>query len=153
MCIAFSGDSVAPRLTECLHFFAALMYIRTHCAHLCMCVCVHACVRARARARVCVCAVCVYTRVCVYVCSYVQEFAVDGLVNLVGGCCGSTPEHIRCVEGREGRGGEGRGEERRGEEREEKGGEKRGREERRGEEGAFVQCFSQLPVVVRYLLT
>lgn len=36
--------------------------------------------------------------VCTYVC--VQEFAVDGLVNLVGGCCGSTPEHIRCEEGR-----------------------------------------------------
>ena len=23
-----------------------------------------------------------------------QEFASDGLVNIVGGCCGSTPEHI-----------------------------------------------------------
>lgn len=26
-----------------------------------------------------------------------QEFAVDGLVNIVGGCCGTTPDHIRCV--------------------------------------------------------
>ena len=24
-----------------------------------------------------------------------QEFACDGLVNIVGGCCGTTPEHIR----------------------------------------------------------
>ena len=24
-----------------------------------------------------------------------QEFARDGLVNIVGGCCGTTPEHIR----------------------------------------------------------
>ena len=77
--------------------------------------------------------------VCVYVCTCVQEFAVDGLVNLVGGCCGSTPEHIRCVEGGEGGGGEGWGGEREG--------------GKGGEEGAFVQCFSQLPVVVRCLLT
>lgn len=25
----------------------------------------------------------------------VQDFAVDGLVNIVGGCCGTTPDHIR----------------------------------------------------------
>lgn len=24
-----------------------------------------------------------------------QEFAMDGLVNIVGGCCGTTPSHIR----------------------------------------------------------
>ena len=27
----------------------------------------------------------------------VAEFARDGLVNIVGGCCGSTPEHIRAI--------------------------------------------------------
>jgi 5-methyltetrahydrofolate--homocysteine methyltransferase len=27
------------------------------------------------------------------------EFARDGLVNLVGGCCGTTPEHIAAVRG------------------------------------------------------
>ncbi|QTK80958.1 Methionine synthase [Agrobacterium tumefaciens] len=27
----------------------------------------------------------------------VQGFARDGLVNIVGGCCGSTPEHIRAI--------------------------------------------------------
>ena len=26
------------------------------------------------------------------------EFARDGLVNVVGGCCGTTPDHIRFVE-------------------------------------------------------
>jgi 5-methyltetrahydrofolate--homocysteine methyltransferase len=26
-----------------------------------------------------------------------KEFAVNGLVNLVGGCCGSTPEHIKAI--------------------------------------------------------
>jgi 5-methyltetrahydrofolate--homocysteine methyltransferase len=25
------------------------------------------------------------------------EFARDGLVNLVGGCCGSTPAHIEAI--------------------------------------------------------
>ena len=25
------------------------------------------------------------------------EFATSGLVNIVGGCCGTTPEHIRCI--------------------------------------------------------
>jgi 5-methyltetrahydrofolate--homocysteine methyltransferase len=27
----------------------------------------------------------------------IEEFARDGLVNIVGGCCGSTPEHIRAI--------------------------------------------------------
>ena len=27
----------------------------------------------------------------------VEEFARDGLVNIVGGCCGSTPDHIRAI--------------------------------------------------------
>jgi len=27
-----------------------------------------------------------------------MNFAKDGLVNAVGGCCGTTPDHIRCVE-------------------------------------------------------
>ena len=27
----------------------------------------------------------------------IQEFAHDGLVNLVGGCCGTTPEHIKSI--------------------------------------------------------
>ena len=27
----------------------------------------------------------------------IGEFAADGLVNIVGGCCGSTPEHIRAI--------------------------------------------------------
>lgn len=29
--------------------------------------------------------------------SLVDEFARDGLVNLVGGCCGTTPDHIRLI--------------------------------------------------------
>src|SRR5204862_7639741 len=28
---------------------------------------------------------------------YLEEFARDGLVNLVGGCCGTTPEHVRAI--------------------------------------------------------
>lgn len=27
--------------------------------------------------------------------SHIREFAEDGLVNVVGGCCGTTPDHIR----------------------------------------------------------
>ena len=27
-----------------------------------------------------------------------REFAVEGLVNIVGGCCGTTPEHIHAIE-------------------------------------------------------
>jgi 5-methyltetrahydrofolate--homocysteine methyltransferase len=26
-----------------------------------------------------------------------HEFAVEGLVNIVGGCCGTTPEHISAI--------------------------------------------------------
>ncbi|XP_061611621.1 methionine synthase isoform X4 [Phyllopteryx taeniolatus] len=29
--------------------------------------------------------------------SNLKEFAVDGLVNIVGGCCGTTPAHIRAI--------------------------------------------------------
>ena len=29
--------------------------------------------------------------------SLVEEFAASGLVNLVGGCCGTTPEHIAAI--------------------------------------------------------
>src|SRR5690606_38179037 len=29
--------------------------------------------------------------------SQLEEFAREGLVNVVGGCCGSTPEHIRAI--------------------------------------------------------
>jgi 5-methyltetrahydrofolate--homocysteine methyltransferase len=28
---------------------------------------------------------------------FVKEFAASGLVNIVGGCCGSTPDHIRAI--------------------------------------------------------
>ncbi|XP_070847286.1 methionine synthase [Chaetodon trifascialis] len=28
---------------------------------------------------------------------HLKEFAVDGLVNVVGGCCGTTPDHIRAI--------------------------------------------------------
>jgi 5-methyltetrahydrofolate--homocysteine methyltransferase len=27
----------------------------------------------------------------------VREFAEEGLVNIVGGCCGTTPEHIGAI--------------------------------------------------------
>jgi len=27
----------------------------------------------------------------------VEDFMKDGLVNIVGGCCGTTPDHIRCI--------------------------------------------------------
>ena len=30
-------------------------------------------------------------------CSFVEDFARSGLVNIVGGCCGTTPEHIRHI--------------------------------------------------------
>ena len=29
----------------------------------------------------------------------IGEFAADGIVNIVGGCCGSTPDHIRAIAG------------------------------------------------------
>ena len=28
---------------------------------------------------------------------YLEEWAASGIVNIVGGCCGTTPDHIRCV--------------------------------------------------------
>src|SRR5262245_52475886 len=28
---------------------------------------------------------------------YLEEFARDGLVNVVGGCCGTTPDHVRAI--------------------------------------------------------
>ena len=28
---------------------------------------------------------------------FLRAFAEDGLVNLVGGCCGTTPEHVRQI--------------------------------------------------------
>ena len=31
--------------------------------------------------------------------SIIHEFAHDGLVNLVGGCCGTTPDHVRAIAG------------------------------------------------------
>jgi 5-methyltetrahydrofolate--homocysteine methyltransferase len=27
----------------------------------------------------------------------VREFAAEGLVNIVGGCCGTTPDHIGAI--------------------------------------------------------
>lgn len=27
----------------------------------------------------------------------IREWALDGLVNLVGGCCGTTPAHIKAI--------------------------------------------------------
>ena len=27
----------------------------------------------------------------------IKEFAQDGLVNIVGGCCGTTPAHIKAI--------------------------------------------------------
>ncbi|MBN9217401.1 MAG: methionine synthase [Mesorhizobium sp.] len=32
-----------------------------------------------------------------FMAAQVEEFARDGLVNIVGGCCGSTPDHIRAI--------------------------------------------------------
>ncbi|MDQ8170155.1 MAG: methionine synthase [Gemmatimonadota bacterium] len=32
-----------------------------------------------------------------YTASILREFAASGLVNLVGGCCGTTPDHIRAI--------------------------------------------------------
>src|SRR5206468_9839532 len=29
--------------------------------------------------------------------AYLGEFARDGLLNVVGGCCGTTPEHVRAI--------------------------------------------------------
>ena len=32
-----------------------------------------------------------------YMASVLKEFAQDGLLNIIGGCCGSTPEHITAI--------------------------------------------------------
>src|SRR6202035_5094305 len=32
-----------------------------------------------------------------YMASLVGEFAEAGLINMVGGCCGTTPDHIRAI--------------------------------------------------------
>jgi 5-methyltetrahydrofolate--homocysteine methyltransferase len=32
-------------------------------------------------------------------CAFIDDFAASGLVNIVGGCCGTTPEHIRHMAG------------------------------------------------------
>lgn len=29
--------------------------------------------------------------------AFIAEWVRDGLINIVGGCCGTTPEHIRCI--------------------------------------------------------
>ena len=29
--------------------------------------------------------------------SVLKEFAEDGFFNIVGGCCGTTPEHIKAI--------------------------------------------------------
>jgi hypothetical protein len=32
-----------------------------------------------------------------FMASQVEDFAREGFINIVGGCCGSTPEHIRAI--------------------------------------------------------
>ena len=32
-----------------------------------------------------------------YMAAQIREFALNGLVNIVGGCCGSTPDHLRAI--------------------------------------------------------
>ena len=32
-----------------------------------------------------------------FMAAQIEDFAREGLVNVVGGCCGSTPEHIRAI--------------------------------------------------------
>ena len=27
----------------------------------------------------------------------IEEYLKDGIVNIIGGCCGSTPDHIRAI--------------------------------------------------------
>lgn len=48
-----------------------------------------------------------YTETPELMASAIQGFIDDGCVNIVGGCCGSTPDHIRAIakmaEGRMGR--------------------------------------------------
>jgi 5-methyltetrahydrofolate--homocysteine methyltransferase len=38
-----------------------------------------------------------------FMAAQVEEFAREGLINVAGGCCGSTPEHIRAIAGAVGR--------------------------------------------------
>ena len=38
-----------------------------------------------------------YDQSCTEMASVVTEFARDGLINLVGGCCGTTPDHIKAI--------------------------------------------------------
>ena len=37
------------------------------------------------------------TRAPEFMAGLLQEWAKDGLINIVGGCCGTTPEHIRAI--------------------------------------------------------
>ena len=32
-----------------------------------------------------------------FMAAQIEDFAREGLVNIVGGCCGSTPDHIRAI--------------------------------------------------------
>ena len=32
-----------------------------------------------------------------FMAAQIEEFAREGLVNIVGGCCGTTPDHIRAI--------------------------------------------------------
>ena len=32
-----------------------------------------------------------------YMAEVIAGFAEDGLINIVGGCCGTTPDHIRAI--------------------------------------------------------
>ena len=36
-----------------------------------------------------------YDQTAIQMAKEIREFAKDGLVNLVGGCCGTTPKHIK----------------------------------------------------------
>ena len=38
-----------------------------------------------------------YDETAEFMAGQIEEFAREGLVNIVGGCCGSTPEHIRAI--------------------------------------------------------
>ena len=38
-----------------------------------------------------------YNHTSQYMAALIREFAENGLVNIVGGCCGSTPDHIRAI--------------------------------------------------------
>ena len=29
--------------------------------------------------------------------AFIREYLEDGLVNIIGGCCGTTPEHIKLI--------------------------------------------------------